>query len=59
MYIDGIDGDVDANNMTVGGEAKMVRDIHGNKFGKHTKCVPCCASDSLSLRKSERQHVLQ
>jgi hypothetical protein len=33
--IDGIEGDVDAHNTVFGGQAKMTREIHHNKFGKH------------------------
>lgn len=31
---DGIEGDVDAHNTIFGGQAKMIREIHRNKFGK-------------------------
>jgi hypothetical protein len=30
---DGIEGDVDAHNTIFGGQAKMIREIHRNKFG--------------------------
>jgi hypothetical protein len=55
---DGIEGDVDAHNTIFGGQAKMIREIHRNKFGKRIKVHIVIASDYPSCRKGKRSNIL-